>query len=209
MKKLLVFGATGGTGKQIVDQALAAGHEVTAVVRDASKMQARPGLTVVQADARDEQTVRQVAEGHDVVISAIGAPPKDATGVREACTRAQIRAMEAQGPRRLISVSSLGIGDSKPTLPWYMTWFVVPFILKRAFDDHEEQERHIRQSDLDWTIVRPTNLTDAPATGDYAHGFERLPKDRGMAIPRADVAAFVLSQLNDDTYVGRAVGITG
>ncbi|MEN0065842.1 MAG: SDR family oxidoreductase [Myxococcota bacterium] len=209
MKSLLLFGATGGTGRAVLDQALAAGHRVTAMVRDAARLPLQhPHLTVLEGDGTDAQRIAEVLPGHDVVISTVGAPPSSRAGVRESCTRAQIEAMQAQKVRRLISLSTHGVGESRNDLPWFMKLFIVPFILRRAFADHEAQEALVRQSDLDWTLVKPTNLTDDPASGDYAHGFVNVPKGRSMKVPRADVAAFIVAQIDSDAYVGKEPGIT-
>lgn len=209
MKSLLLFGATGRTGRQVLDQALAAGHRVTAMVRDPARLPlAHPQLQVVQGDGTDASRIAEVLPGHDVVISAVGAPPSSRDGIREACTRAQITAMQAQGARRLISVSTHGVGPSRGDLPWFMRAFIVPFILHRAFADHEAQDALVRQSQLDWTLVKPTNLIDDPATGDVAVGFGRVPKGRSMKVPRADVAAFIVAQIDDDAYIGKEPGIT-
>jgi len=208
MKSILLFGATRGVGRLVLERALAAGHRVTAVARDPSRIDVEhDALVVVEGDATDARFVDEVMPGHDVVISTIGAPPSSRDRVRERATRAQVTAMERHGVERLVSLSSHGVGESAAELPWFMRWIIVPFVLKRAFEDHDAQENVIRDSGLAWTIVKPTNLHDGEPTGDYAKGFTHFPVGRSMKVPRGDVAAFMLDQVEDRTYVGPDPGI--
>ena len=210
--KLLIFGAAGGTGRELVAQALVQGHSVTAFVRDPAKIGvAHANLRVVQGDVLDAAAVERVTPGHDAVLSAIGAPAAKTGSVRSEGTRNIIRAMEKSSVLRLISQASLGYGDSRKVLdrtPFYFKYLIVPFLLRKGFADHALQEEYIRQSSLDWIIVRPGNLTDAPATGAYRHGF--APDDRHIKaeISRANVADFMLKQATDDTYLRQTPGVS-
>jgi len=204
--RLLIFGATGGTGRHLVARALDQNHEVTAFVRDpASVQQAHPGLRVVVGDATDPGAVGRTVPGHDGVLLAIGAPAGAKGNVRTIATREIVRAMQDSGVARLVSLSTIGIGDSRSNLSGLYRFVLVPLILRRAFADHEGQERIIRASSLDWTIVRAGPLTDGPDTGAYHHG--TLPEGSGGKISRADVAGFMLKQVTDDTYVRRAAAV--
>lgn len=206
---ILLFGATGGTGRHLLTAALEAGHHVTALVRHADRVGVRhERLRVVVGDATDASWVDALVAGKDAVLSALGAPAVRRTRVREEATREQVAAMTRHGVRRLISLSSHGVGDSASTLPWLMRWVVVPFYLRGVFADHDAQEALVRASDLDWTLVRPTHLSDGPATGAYHVGFHELPRGSRVAVSRADVAAFMLGQLEDRTYLRQPVSIT-
>lgn len=199
--RILILGATGGVGRHVAERALLAGHQVTVLVRDASRLTlAHPALTVRQGDALDAEAVRAVVRGQDAVISVLGAPALNTDRIRERGARVLADAMEAEGVRRLVMLSSHGIFETADELPWHMRWLVVPLYLKRAFADHEGQETVIKGTDLDWTLVRPPHLTDGPATGRFEHG---LGADvaRSMKIPRADVATFLLQQVSSDAYV--------
>jgi len=207
-KKLLIFGATGGTGLQLVEQALEQGHTAAAFVRNPSKFNIKhTNLQIFQGDVMDFASVKRAVQGQDVVLSALGAPASQKDNVRSEGTQNIIRAMETLGARRFICLTTLGIGDSKAILPFYFKYIIVPFILKSAFEDSERQEKLIMQSQLDWTIVRPANLTNGERTGVYQHGFSATAKTK-LKISRADVADFMLKQLADDTYLRKTPGLS-
>lgn len=208
--KLIIFGATGGTGRHLIQKALTQGHEVSAFVRDASRLNV-PGLKIIQGDVMDYASVEAAVGGHEAVLSALGSPANKIGTIRSQGTLHIIRAMEKKGVRRFICQTSLGYGDSKEVLnrtPFYFKYFIVPFILKKGFADHALQEEHIRQSRLDWVIVRPSNLTDGPFTGKYRHGFSASDPTIKVKVSRADVADFMLKQLSDNTYLHKTVGIS-
>lgn len=210
--KLLVFGATGGTGQAVLEQAIARGDGVTAFVRRPEALAEVSGaagdrLRIQPGDVRDAEAVRAITPGHDAVISALGAG-LGKSDLREVGTRHIIEAMRAAGLRRLISVSSLGIGASRDNMPGLVRWVIVPLILRHGFADHERQEQVIRDSGLDWTIVRPAGLTNGAHTGVYQQGFPPgHTRIRGQ-ISRADVADFMLKALDDTTTIGQAVGLS-
>lgn len=208
--KLIIFGATGGTGRHLIQQALTQGHEVTAFARDPSKLNI-PGLNVFQGDVMDYSSVAAAVPGHDAVLSALGSPANKIGTIRSGGTQHIIRAMEKSGIRRFVCQTSLGYGDSKATLdrtPFYFKYLIVPFILKKGFADHALQEEYIRQSRLDWVIVRPGNLTDDGFTGRYRHGFSADDHQIKVKVSRADVADFMLKQLSDNTYLHKATGVS-
>lgn len=198
---LVILGATGATGRQVVEQALAAGHTVTALVRDPRRLPARPGLRVVQADLEAPPDV----SGHDAVICALGAPGRDKGRVRERGTRSAVAAMQRAGVRRIVALSSYGVGDSRARLPLWIRYGLVPLFLGPGFADHEAQEQVLRDSGLDWTILRPPFLTDDAGGGPVARGDDLAATK--MKIPRADVARELLAAVGDGATVRRAVGI--
>ncbi len=210
--KLLVFGATGATGIQVVKQALAQGCFVTAFVRDPTKISIEsPKLNVVQGDVMDEASVRAVFDGHDTVLCCLGTAPNKVGTVRSDGTANILRAMEQTGTRRIIVQTTLGFGDSVEALdqtPWIFKYIIVPFLLKKTFEDHERQEETVRRSPLDWIIVRPGGLTDQERTGQYRHGFAYDDKTIKSSISRADVADFMLKQLNSDEYIRKTTGLS-
>ncbi|GAB3835507.1 hypothetical protein GCM10028821_31980 [Hymenobacter jeollabukensis] len=156
---------------------------------------------------QDARAVRQAVPGHDAILSTLGAPAGRKDAVRSEGTRHILQAMEQAGVRRFICLTTLGMGDSRPALPWLYRYLLVPLLLRYAFADSERQEALIRQSAVDWTIARPGTLTDGPRTGRYHHGFAptaQLP----MRIARADVADFMLGQLTDATYLRQAASLS-
>jgi putative NADH-flavin reductase len=206
---LLVFGATGGTGRQLVAQALNQGHAVTAFVRDPAKLPLQhPNLRLVRGDVLDPAAVARAVPGHDAVLSTLGAPAGRKDAVRSVGTGHILQAMRPAGVRRFICLTTLGMGDSRPALPWLYKYLLVPLLLRYAFADSERQEECIRQSGLDWTIARPGTLTDGPRTGQYQHGFAPTARGLRMRIARADVADFMLRQLSEPTYLRRAASLS-
>ena len=209
---LLVFGASGGTGRQIVEHALTQGHAVTAFVRDVAKLDLQhASLTVVNGDVMDAAAVARAMPGHDAVLSALGAPATRTGNLRSEGTRMIVQAMERAGIRRFVCQTSLGYGDSRPVLartsPLFR-WIIAPLLLRKAFADHAVQEDIIRQSALDWVIVRPGNLTDGARTGTYRHGFDATDPAIKVEVSRADVADFMLKQVSNDTYLRKTAGIS-
>jgi putative NADH-flavin reductase len=205
---VIVFGSTGGTGRHLVDLALAQGHTVTAFARNPAALAlGHAKLRVVQGDVMDASAVEGAVRGHQAVLSAIGAGAKRST-VRAEGTRNIVRGMEKAGVRRLVSQSSIGVGDSRGNLTFLLTYVIGPLFLRHAFSDHEVQERYIRESRLDWIIVRPGNLTNGARTGLYRHGFPVTDRTTKLKISRADVADFMLKQLTDDTYLHKTAGVS-
>ena len=210
--KLIIFGATGGTGRLLVEQALAQGHAVTAFVRNPTKLAVEhANLNIVEGDVMDLASVVRAMQGQEAVLAALGAPALKSGTVRSDGTRNIVRAMENTGVRRFVCQTSLGYGDSRQVLnmaPFHFRYFVVPFFLRGVFADHERQEECIKRSDLDWIIVRPGTLTDGERTGVFRHGFPATDKTITVSISRADVAGFMLQQLTDDAYLRNTPGLS-
>ena len=207
--KLIIFGSTGDTGRQVVTQALEQGHEVTAFARSPEKLdQKHEKLQVIEGNVLDFASVERAIQGQDVVLCTLGLPPMDKSNLRANGTKNIIRAMEKTGVKRFICQSSGGVGDSSDTLPFLMKYLIVPFILRRAFADHEIQENYIKESQLDWIIVRPVALTDGEHTGSYQHGYTADNKTVTFKISRADTADFMLKQLADNNYLHKTPSIS-
>ncbi len=207
--KIALFGATGGTGRQVLAQALAAGHQVTVLVRDPAKLAGHQvsDLTVIQGNVLKAEDVDRAVAGSDAVCCTLGQTPGNPDTVTSQGTANIIEAMKQHVVRRLVAVTSLGVGDSKDQVPFAfkVAMKTVPG-LKKAMADKEEQEKAIRESGLDWIIVRPGGLTDGPKTGQYTFGTD--PKIVARQISRADLADFVLRQLIDDAFLHQAVAVT-
>lgn len=207
-KKIVIFGATGGTGQELVKQALDKGYKVTAFVRNPDKLKlSNQDLTILKGDVLNFNDVCNAVEGQDIVVCSLGMPASDKSTLRTDGTANIVAAMKEKGVDRLICQTSLGFGDSKEVLPWHMKYLIVPFILKNAFKDHESQETVIENSNLEWTIVRPGNMTNGQKTGNYKHGFAPNEKIK-LKVSRADVAHFMLNQINKVQYLSQKVGIS-
>ena len=205
--KILIVGSTGTIGRELVKQALASGHEVTAFARDPSKLQLTDqGLKVIKGDIMDQASIEQVMPGKDAVLCALGAGSKG--GIRAPGTRNLIKVMQNCGVQRLVCLSTLGVGESRANLSFIWKYIMFGLLLRRAFADHVAQEHHVQESDLDWTLVRPGAYTEGERTGTYRHGFSASAKDLKLKISRADVADFMLNQLTDDCYLHMSPGIS-
>lgn len=203
--KLAIFGSTGGTGRRLVAQALEQGHTVTAFARKPGKLNIEhENLRVVESDVLDYDAVEGAVRGQDAVLVAIGMPAMDKSKLRSRGTKNIIGAMEKTSVKRLIVQSTFGVGDSHDALPFSYKRIIFPLILRHALADHEEQERIIKNSTLDWIIVRPGALTNGERTGAYWHGFVTDSKSITSKISRADTADFMLRQLEDDAYLGKS-----
>jgi putative NADH-flavin reductase len=208
--RVVIVGATGGTGRQLVAQALERGYVVTALVRDPGRLTVEhPRLQVIKGDVLDYATVEKAVRGQDAVISALGHKrfwyP---TRILSEGTRNLLRAMETHGVRRLVCETSLGIADSVGRMGLYYTFFVIPIILPFYFWDKTRQERLIAATKkVEWVIVRPGVLTNADRRGAYRHGRRVGSFVWTVRISRADVADFMLNQVTDDSYLGTAVGV--
>jgi putative NADH-flavin reductase len=204
---IIVFGATGPSGRLIVEQALEQGHDVTAVARnpDAVKIQ-NEKLTVVKGDILDPSAVENAISGKDAVLSALGVRKLGKNTILSDGTKNIITAMEKHGVKRLVCMTSLGVGDSKDQPAWVFRAIIRPLLLRNVFIDKEEQERLVKASHLDWIIVRPAGLTNGPRTGVYRDWIGEPSSPITSRISRADVADFMLKQLTDDTYLRRTPG---
>jgi putative NADH-flavin reductase len=201
MMKILVVGATGSTGRVLVDQALGQGHEVTALSRDPSTVaRVDHRLRVLQGNALDAASTEAAVSGQDAVLYALGTRSPKPTTLFSASTTNIVGAMEKHGVQRLVCITGVGVGDSKGHVGFLYDKIFLPLILKNLYEDKERQEEVIKQSNLKWVIVRPARLTDGPATGGRYRVFLEGPY-KATKISRADVAAFMLAQLTNDRYV--------
>ncbi|GAB3982306.1 SDR family oxidoreductase [Actinoallomurus acanthiterrae] len=208
--RLTIFGASGGTGTQLVRQALERGHEVTAVVRDPARLDvsSHDRLKVVTADVMDPAAIEPAVAGADAVVSALGPRGSGPTTVCQDGARSIIAAMGKAGVRRFIMISAAGMvidaGDGPVTR--YVAKPILKRILRHGFADMGRAEEEVRDSGLDWTIVRPPQLTDKNGTGRYRTATD-LNVRGGLRISRADLATGILAMLTDDATVRRHISI--
>ncbi|MFI6205522.1 NAD(P)-dependent oxidoreductase [Streptomyces sp. NPDC051041] len=207
--RLTVFGATGGIGQEIVRQALDAGHEVTAVVRDPARLTVTgAGLEVFRAGLSDPAVVRPAVAGRDAVLSGLGARGRKDAGVAARLTRTVLGAMEATGVRRLLVVSAAPVGPA-PAEDGPLdraVRSVVSAVLRDIYADLRQMEADIARSATDWTVVRPPRLQDKPVSGAYRRVVGGFPP-KGRFIGRADVAHAMLAMTGDAATVGQGVGV--
>ncbi|MET9045046.1 NAD(P)H-binding protein [Streptomyces sp. NPDC004362] len=224
--KLTIFAATGGIGRHLLEQAVASGHDVTAVVRDPRPLTGRAGrFDVITADlaAPDADLLASAVEGRDAVLSGLGPRrPKADAGITSHGTRAIVAAMQATGARRLAVVSASPIGTvpspDRPHPPkhdpgdgFFMRHLGSPLartMFRAHYADLALMEDILRRSDLEWTVSRPPRLTDKPLSGAYRTAIGRNPRG-GVLVSRADVAHHMLRVIDQPETVRRTVGIAG
>lgn len=185
------------------------GYDVAALVRSPEKAGDLKGATLIQGDARDEMTLRQALKDRDAVISALGTPASPFREVTflSTATRALVSAMDHQQVSRLVAITGLGAGDSAGHGGFVFNRLIFPLLLRKVYADKNRQEAIIQASGLDWFIVRPSVLNDKPGC-DTARALTDLSSFHGGTISRADVAKFVLEQVQDDTWLHRAPLVT-
>ena len=218
--KLTIFAATGGIGRQVLEQAVAAGHDVTAVVRNPKKLSAEVRIVTADLAAADPAALESAVGGADAVLSGLGPRVQSEAGVASQGTRAIVQAMKARNVRRIIVVSAAPIGTvpspGRPKPPkhdpgdgFFMRNLFSPLTkaaFRKPYADLALMEDILRDSGLDWTVVRPPRLTNKPLTGTYRTAYGRnLP--RGFFISRADVAHLMLRVLEQPETIKQTIGI--
>lgn len=208
--RVIVFGSTGTVGKHLIEQTLEKGHKVLAFCRDATKLQdfKHPNLSITEGDVFNPNNVNNAVKGQDVVFIALGSGKSRKSTVRSEGTKNIIEAMKTNNVRRLICLSTLGAGESQGNLNFFWKYIMFGWFLKQVFLDHELQEQYVKNSSLDWTIVRSGAFTDGEKTESYRHGFSTNDKSVKLKISRADVADFVLKQLGNTSYLYKTPGLS-
>ncbi len=210
--KIVVIGASRGTGALAAAAALDRGHEVTAFSRSPQKLVLEhPQLTRTAGDFHDAADMKRAIAGHDAVIITASVTKlsdfKTNPNYFSQGTELAIDAMKESGAKRLVILSALGTGDSRPLLNIVVRTLIAGWILKPAFEDHDRQERLVRESGLEWVIARPGRLTEGPAKRTYETKTEIAPVP--SSISRADVADFLVRAATEETWVHHAVQIGG
>lgn len=202
--RIAVFGASGGIGRQVVDEALAAGHQVRGLMRDADKAPPQSGFELVVGDIADSAAVNRVVSGTDAVIWTVGATRNTADQVAlfESSARTLVAAMKQHGVHRLVALSGAGItieGEHKPLRGRVMS-AIVKVLVKHVVESKRREYLVFKESGLDWTLVRPPRVVDGPATGRYETG-DQL---QGSAVTRGDLAEFMVREAVESKYVRSA-----
>jgi uncharacterized protein YbjT (DUF2867 family) len=209
--KLVIFGASGQTGRLVVEQALKRGHQVTACVRrpDALTME-HPNLKVVMVKLDDAGTLTKAIAGADACISTLGGNSlsKRSTQFTQGISNI-VAEMERLGVKRFIYMSSVGAGESRYFMGPFLRLLITGILLRIPLADHSANEDRLLKSTLKWTFIRPGSLTDGPKTGKIRHGSEFIKLTGNPKITRADVADFILDQVVGEIYVNQGVWLFG
>jgi len=219
--KLTVIAATGGIGRQLLTQAVAAGHDVTAVARNPGKLQsAHVHLVAADLATAGSHPLQPAVDGADAVVSALGPRSKADAGIAWHGTEVIVRAMSATGVRRILVVSAAPVGTvaspGRPDPPRHdpgdgfvmrnLAYPVLRTAFRKIYGDLARMEDVLRESGLDWTVVRPVRLTGKPVTGMYRTSFGQNVR-HGLFISRADVAHYMLHAIDEPETFRRTVGI--
>jgi putative NADH-flavin reductase len=207
--RVLVLGATGATGRHLLEQALARGHQVTALARNPAKLHRRSAdLTVVQGDVTNPLAVERAVRSQDAVLCALGSStPLKHDPALVAGIGYLVGAMERLDVRRLVYLSFLGVRGGRDQLSPLGRYVVAPLLLRKVAADHERKEAIIQHSTLEWVIVRPPRLTNRRRIGTYRSGEDVQARMVVPRVSRADLAEFMLDQLNCDTYLRRTPAV--
>jgi uncharacterized protein YbjT (DUF2867 family) len=206
--QVVIFGATGGTGRELVKQALGHAHSVRAFVRDPDRLKmVHHRLEVVTGDATDAKSVAAAVAGQDAVLSALGVNERKPNTILSDSVRTIVEAMKEQDVRRLLFVSSLGVGATRGQLGLLYNHVLIPLRMKEIFADKETAEAVVRESGLDWTIVQPGRLTNARLTGKYRAGPDAAKGRWFPKVARADVADFMLNALERKLFIREAPAV--
>lgn len=202
--KIIVFGANGKTGRIVIEKALEDGHEISAFVRDKTKLQMeQPGLTIIEGQATNLADAEQAIAGHELVISCLGSDKgMGKTTILHEMTKNIVAAMKKQNVSRIIYMASAGIDKEIPGLSGKL----VMKMLANPLADHRNAVAEIKANGLTYTIARPMGLTDKPATGQYREAMTGIP-EKGRSISRADVADFIVRAITDKKYENQSVGL--
>ena len=204
---LFILGATGGIGREIVDQALERNHRVTAFVRSPQKLgPPRNGLTTIQGNVLDAEAVAAALAGHDAVLSAIGPPGPGRSTITSDSAQSTVTGMKEAGVRRVLLVGVAALFEDAG----FLARLLRNTLLRNIADDSAAMERIVAASNLEWTVVRPPRLTNGPRTGRYGVLDDHLPHGSGggaAIISRADVAHFLLNEVEHPGHVRRIVGV--
>jgi uncharacterized protein YbjT (DUF2867 family) len=199
--RIAVIGGTGRTGRLFVREALAAGHVVRLLARQPSRADGgKDGLEIKQGDVLDEAALKHLTTGVDAVVCLLGTSPSKPGTIMSEGTRNIVQAMKATAVRRLVLVSSDGSGETRAELP--LTLRLGAFFVRKFMAEKEAQETIVRASNLDWTLVRPGQLTDGPLTGDVVT--RRAGRPLSGKVSRADLAHFLISQLDEPESIGHS-----
>lgn len=208
--KVIVFGATGGTGLELVSQALKNGYTTSVFIhKHAEALEHFTNkITIYHGDVRDFQSTNTAIKGQDAVLVALGVVPGVGTDVLSAGSANIVRAMQENSVKRIVVETGASLAEDRSTLPLlYKTMSAIP-PMKYMFDAKREQEQVIKESGLDWILVRPANLNNGKLTKKYKTGASLHLRVKSQ-VSRADVAHFMIEQLTHDTWLHKAVTITG
>lgn len=215
--RIALFGATGGTGRAVIDQALQAGHQVTALARDVDKLPPKHGLTVLKGDAMVAEDVDRTLANTDAVVVALGnsqnafallfgARRTTQRDICEAGTRNILAAIGDRDDRPIIVVSAFGVGDTRDKLPLMFKLFY-RFFLREQIADKERQQALLKASNANYVQIQPVALADKPASGKWTATLDGTLG--GSEVSRHDLAAVVLSQLTTKTDTRKTISLSG
>ncbi|CAF0770573.1 unnamed protein product [Didymodactylos carnosus] len=207
--KISIFGSTGPTGRELVNQALEKGYKVSTLVRNPLDI-VHANLTVIKGNIFDIEAVKNVIENSDAVISVLGFTPQlfreKSTDIYSKIASLLVKAMTELNLKKLMFCTSAGV-ENDPNEIWFYKHILKPLLLQKVYDDMQLAEKIITESSLDWILVRPARMTNGSLTTQFRVS-ERFRSPGGTAISRADTAFFMLNQVTDNQWVHRTPTLT-
>lgn len=207
MKRIVVFGGAGKTGQEVVKQAVDRGYKVRAFDVRRGNLPAYENMNFIEASVLDLEEVEKAVRGCSAVISELGVKLGSKKPLVSKGNKIIVEAMKKVGVKRLITQSAFGALESKPKLPWYLAQAAKTPLLQEMYADKDRMEKIVRDSKLDWTILRPVRLTNSTKAKMYRFG-PNIPLDFNPRISRADIAHFILDELSNNNFVHQAVILT-
>lgn len=206
--RIAIIGATGGTGRELVTQALGHGHDVTALARSIDALDTEhERLTKTRGDVTTGEGLAEAIRGSEAVLMAVGGNPGRDIRIYSDGAHNIINAMRESATDRLVAISAAGVGaPNDPNISLFNRLIIMRYVLRSVLDDMERMEHEIMLSDVNWTIVRPPQLTDGPLTGEYRVAPGRTLPD-AKELSRADLAAFMIKALGVDLWDEKGVAI--
>lgn len=201
--RIFVVGASGGIGRLVLERGLARGHSFTGLSRESVRIPHWPRVTSVEGHATDLAVLRRELPGHDAVVFALGIDRRGRTSLFSDATRALIAAMDQAGVRRLVAVTGVGAGDTRGHGGFLYNSILFPLLTRHRCADKDRQEALIAASRLDWTIVRPARFVEGIAEEPFEALTELVPGTILTRVSRAEVADFILGELDHPRFLGR------
>lgn len=206
--RFVLLGASGGVGRRLLAHGVERGHAIRAQTRDAARLADAPaGVEVVAAEPTDAAALRRLVAGQQAAVIALGTAPGRRTTLFSDTTAKLIAAMQAEGVARLVAITGVGAGETRGHGGFVYDWLIYPLFTRPFYEDKDRQERLIRQSTLDWVVVRPAPFKAEAGSMPFEAVTEVTPRTRLTRVTRDEVATFVLDQLTDDRYLRKAVFI--
>ncbi|MDF3818406.1 NAD(P)H-binding protein [Leptospira sp. 96542] len=210
-ENIAIFGATGSVGLVLLSQLKEKNNKLTVISRSSDRIsKLEPNIRVIKGDVTNPVAVAEAIQGQDIIICLLGSSLRDKKSLRTRGTEVIVNAMKEAGVKRIICLSAFGAGTSRKYLPWHYRFILGPLLMDRMFHDHSGQETILKNSGLDWVIIRPGHFIEGSTGTEYLHGREANSSTQkiSLTISREDLADFIVRQLESNVYLHEAAWIS-